>query len=70
MPIVTRLVLPLAAFFGGPVRSEPLRRPRLWRCYDRYLQRRRLADLDDHLLEDIGLTRADVERECRKSPWL
>jgi len=28
--------------------------------------RRVLAQLDDHLLEDIGLTRADVERELKK----
>lgn len=32
-----------------------------------YRQRRALASLDDRLLEDIGLTRADVVRETRRS---
>ena len=31
--------------------------------------RRRLARLDPHLLEDIGLTRDDVVRECAKPFW-
>ena len=31
--------------------------------------RRVLAELDDHLLEDIGLTRADVEQELKKPLW-
>jgi uncharacterized protein YjiS (DUF1127 family) len=31
--------------------------------------RRALAYLDDHLLRDIGLTRADVERESMKPFW-
>ena len=32
-------------------------------------QRYRLADLDDAILKDIGVDRADVERECRKPFW-
>lgn len=36
------------------------------RWYDRHLQRRALAELDDRLLRDVGLTRADARRECRK----
>lgn len=39
---------------------------RFLRWYDRYLQRRALADLDERLLRDVGLTRADVRRECRR----
>ena len=31
--------------------------------------RRHLAALDDKMLRDIGLTRADVEREYRKQFW-
>ena len=31
--------------------------------------RRHLAALDDKMLQDIGLTRADVEREYRKPFW-
>lgn len=32
-------------------------------------QRRMLADLDDHLLSDIGITRNDAEREAARSFW-
>lgn len=35
----------------------------LWR------QRRSLAQLDAHLLEDLGLTRAEAEREARRALW-
>jgi uncharacterized protein YjiS (DUF1127 family) len=38
-------------------------------CLERSRQRRRLADLDDGLLKDIGLSRADVARECGRWPW-
>lgn len=43
-----------------------MRRPRFGRAYDRYLQRRALADLDDHLRRDVGLTAEEIRRECRK----
>jgi uncharacterized protein YjiS (DUF1127 family) len=39
----------------------------LWN--DRGRDRRHLASLDDRMLRDIGLSRADVEREYRKSFW-
>jgi uncharacterized protein YjiS (DUF1127 family) len=38
-------------------------------CLERARQRRQLADLDDGLLKDIGLSRADVARECGRWPW-
>jgi uncharacterized protein YjiS (DUF1127 family) len=31
--------------------------------------REQLARLDDHLLRDIGLTRAQAEREARRPRW-
>ena len=37
--------------------------------HERARQRRRLMELDDRLLQDIGLTRADVARETSKSFW-
>ena len=37
---------------------------------DRARQRRRLSELDDRMLEDIGLTRADVSREVEKPFWM
>jgi uncharacterized protein YjiS (DUF1127 family) len=38
-------------------------------CFARHEQRRRLGELTDHQLKDIGLSRADVERERRRWPW-
>jgi uncharacterized protein YjiS (DUF1127 family) len=35
----------------------------------RSAQRRALLRLDDHMLRDVGLSRADVEREAEKSFW-
>lgn len=46
-----------------------------WRAlFDRWSMKRRgrlaLRELDDHQLDDIGLTRAEAAREIRKSLWL
>ena len=38
-------------------------------CLERSRQRRDLAYLSDELLKDIGLSRADVARECCRWPW-
>lgn len=38
-------------------------------CARRRRQRLALAELDDRLLGDIGLTRADAARETEKYPW-
>lgn len=40
---------------------------RMWR--QRAEERRALATLDDHLLADIGVTRADADRECAQPFW-
>ncbi|MDR7031483.1 DUF1127 domain-containing protein [Mesorhizobium sp. BE184] len=42
---------------------------RLMRAYDRHLQRLDLAELDDHRLQDLGLTQEEVRRECARSFW-
>jgi len=36
---------------------------------DRARQRRQMAMMDDHLLRDIGLSRADLECEYEKPFW-
>ena len=41
----------------------------LRRAYARYLQRRALAELDDRLLADIGVTRAEARRESAIPLW-
>lgn len=38
--------------------------------HERARQRRQLLMLDDRMLKDIGLTRADVDEEIRKPFWL
>jgi uncharacterized protein YjiS (DUF1127 family) len=37
---------------------------------DRARSRRQLANLDDHLLRDIGISRADMTREVGKPFWM
>ncbi|WP_378945199.1 DUF1127 domain-containing protein [Mesorhizobium sp. ANAO-SY3R2] len=41
----------------------------LSRCYNRYQQRLDLSELSDEALDDIGLTRRDVTRECSQPFW-
>lgn len=43
---------------------------RLLSWSDRLRQRRQLLSMDDHLLKDIGLTRADIQSEAGKPFWL
>jgi len=59
-PFDRRQSFPLATWLRPPL-------PARWQ--DRHLQRRDLAEIDDHLLRDIGLTPEDVRRECAKSFW-
>jgi len=47
--------------------TAPLRLLRHW--LEIKQQRRRLAQLDDYMLRDIGLTRADVQAEIEKPFW-
>ena len=69
---------------SGALSSErPIARPaavvpggRLAGAYEQILswlerarQRRQLAQLGDHMLKDIGLSRADVEAEASKPFW-
>lgn len=52
------LVRPLVAAF------------RLWsRWHERHRQRCALGDLDDRLLDDVGLTRRQADEERHKPPW-
>ncbi|WP_374369743.1 DUF1127 domain-containing protein [Dongia sp.] len=53
--------------------ASPRRLAKLIACLftwgERRRQRRHLLSLSTYMLKDIGLTRADVEFECRKYPW-
>lgn len=74
---------PHAPITGGPDRNhyslDPVRyggwpgKPRLLRVvgewFDRHRQRQALKELDDFMLQDIGLTRLDVKYEIEKPFW-
>ncbi len=56
--------------------SATLARPSLLPLLDRFLaqvalrrSRRRLTTLDDHILRDIGLTRAQAQAEADRPIW-
>ncbi|MEO1238516.1 MAG: DUF1127 domain-containing protein [Pseudomonadota bacterium] len=34
-----------------------------------FSERRRLADMPDHMLKDLGITRQEAEAEARRSIW-
>ncbi len=39
---------------------------RFWRAYE---TRQHLAELDEHMLRDIGITPADARHEIMRKPW-
>ena len=49
------------------IRFAAASRVALW--IERVRQRAALADLDDHMLRDIGVTRVEAARECDKPFW-
>jgi uncharacterized protein YjiS (DUF1127 family) len=38
-------------------------------CWQRRRQRRVLSELNDYLLDDLGLTADQVREEARRPPW-
>ncbi|MBX6369133.1 MAG: DUF1127 domain-containing protein [Rhodospirillales bacterium] len=57
--------VPWQSFRDLPLRAVAT----LLRWHERSRQRAMLARLDEHLLRDIGLSRAEVEEELRKPFW-
>ncbi len=68
-----RSLAPHAGPAGGAwsrIRRASLRLWQYLECWsERRRQRRQLRRLGDHILKDIGLSRADVEREADKPFW-
>ncbi|GAB4349184.1 MAG: hypothetical protein Kow006_10560 [Gammaproteobacteria bacterium] len=56
-----------AAKWMGRVVTTGWQQLELWQ--ERANQRHRLLELDDRLLKDIGISRAEAEREARKPFW-
>ena len=54
-----------------PRRTSPSKRPLAWaiRAFATRRQRLHLEDLDDHLLEDIGIDAATAHREAHRPFW-
>lgn len=56
--------------FGATVRSVPLRLLAVLVAWEARLRERdHLAHLDERLLRDVGLTRADVQRQTELPFW-
>ena len=53
---------------AGPIVAPLVDLLSLW--FARMRERRQLHALDDRMLKDIGLTRADVEYEVQKRFWM
>jgi len=53
---------------AGPIVTPLLDLFTTW--FERARERRQLHALDDRMLKDIGLTRADVEFEAQKHFWI
>ena len=54
---------------GGLMRLGGAAVRAVWSCIERSRQRGALAELDDRLLRDIGLTRDEARRECASPFW-
>lgn len=63
---VPRMAAGVGPGLGRLIFSTP-RTLKLW--YERHRQRRRLAQLDERLLRDIGIDRAEAMREVSKAFW-
>ncbi len=53
----------------APTPRRPGIARRFWTALTVARQRRRLSQLDDHLLSDIGLDRASARRESDRAVW-
>ncbi|OAN77689.1 hypothetical protein A8B82_12315 [Sulfitobacter sp. EhC04] len=58
---------------SGRGRAIKTRRSSLWAGFLRLRaiarSRRRLGQLDNHLLQDIGVNRTEAQKEARRPPW-
>jgi uncharacterized protein YjiS (DUF1127 family) len=63
----------MATYWTHTISHPERAHPDLWALmrtwYRRARERRALAELDDHLLRDCGLSRAEARREAAKPFW-
>jgi len=67
---ILRLAGPVRATLAAMSGWAVLLLSRLAAWHERARQRQALLSLNDQQLKDIGLSRADVMRECTKSFWI
>ncbi len=56
-------------WLGAPARTLGRIFATLCRWQNRSIARARLAEMDDHMMKDIGLDRREIEREAAKPFW-
>ena len=59
----------LASRLGGVQRHAAIGLARLLQWHELARQRRALLALNDHMLKDIGISRAEAEREASRPFW-
>lgn len=69
MNVLSLLQSPLSIRLSSPLPAAKAVVARVMRWQDVWTQRKELLELDDRMLKDIGLTRADVAAELRKPFW-
>lgn len=69
MNVLSLLQSPLSIRLPSPLPAAKAVVARVARWQDVRAQRKELSELDDRMLNDIGLTRADVAAELRKPFW-
>jgi uncharacterized protein YjiS (DUF1127 family) len=70
-PTVSSIAANDRARSGLPARASPVAwLSALKRMHERWRQRQALLALDDRLLRDIGITRAEAMREAEKGFWI
>ena len=63
------------AILNAPTRTLPWHRPKLpmlpsfGAMLRAVITRRHLAEMDDRMLKDIGISRVDALREAERLPW-
>lgn len=69
MTVLSFLQRPLPIRVPSPAQAAVAVVARAVRWQDGWRQRKHLAELDDRLLADIGLTRDDVRTELSRRTW-
>lgn len=59
----------LSTRFPLPTRTRPHLLRTMLKALSIWRERRQLQNLDTHLLEDLGLSRTDVEAETKRPVW-